>query len=581
MQGAGPPPPRRSLAGGNQGSSALDREKERLTRGFIDGWKDPNTPQVDFSDDSWDREPTEQQVESMKRKVRRMEEADSKAGVQPLQVPPYDLMWLLLTGLFLLVGAPGSGKSFFMSEVLWFLRDRVDFTFGFNPNEDSAQTLKPYTADGAKFPDFDPQKMKDILKHQRYTVMKTLLLGKQIGVEDVEKVPPQYRKFFRLVGIADDCMADPKNINSPLMADLAFNHRHLKILFLISVQYIMSIHPKIRDMIWYGAFFYSGSQKTQMKIMRNACPLWGEDADALYQFRKYFLACTHGGRDPATGHRRNKYCCMFVDYVRDAGTAKERVFVYKARKRMSRFRVGDLALYYYSKYYERPPKTLEELEAEEDEKLEMQRMEAAAANAIAAGRTPLEAATGGNGKKKPKRPPLPGDDDGEEDFLRPIEAAVPVAPENPHRSRHSRHSRHSHGGGGGSGGGHHYSRHHDEAGSRHHHHRRHGSGSHSSRRPRDRDELQTQALRNMSERLRGKPYRDPSRPDPWGGAYQAKRSYERYSERHESKLHRRRERRRQEALQAGPRPSPVPQWNLKNPLQAAAVLPAYDGTIQM
>ena len=341
--------------------------------------------------------------------------------------------------------------------------------------------------------------------------------------------------------------------------------------FIIAVQYIMSIHPKIRDMIWYGAFFYNASQKSQVKIMDNACQLWGAGADALYQFRRYFLACTHGGRDPKTKERRRKHCCMFVDFQRDAATPADRVFVYKARQRPGHFRVGDPAFYYYSKYYERPEKTIEELEAEEADLIEKQRMEAAALNAMAEGKTPFGTLAGGgktSSSKKPIRAPLPGDDEvADNDVARPIETVAPCAPDSPSyapaRGRH-----------GSSTGNRHRERYRERYRDR---------NGHRDPRPVDnRDFNRMAGLRQAAEWSRGRRFRDPQRPDPLSAAYAAHQSYQAYAS---------------QSRRGGAPPPPPPflpgargapaargppvqqqqRWDLHNPLQAAAVLSAYEG----
>ena len=123
------------------------------------------------------RERSDRELAGIRASVQALEQKDAAAGVQPLVIPRYDMNWLMLTGLFIMVGAPGSGKSYLMTEVMWYLRNRVDAVMGFNPNEDSSQTLEPFTPDGLKFGEFDPKKLKEILDYQRRTVKKSLLLA--------------------------------------------------------------------------------------------------------------------------------------------------------------------------------------------------------------------------------------------------------------------------------------------------------------------------------------------------------------------------------------------------------------------
>lgn len=462
-------------------------------------------------------------------------------------VPRYDLTTMKLTGIVMCVGRPGSGKSFFIAEVMWFMRDKLDLVLGFNPSESSSRTLKPFTPDACKYGNFSIPKMERILDFQRECLLEAALLRDQMGLEDVEELPPQYKNFFRVGVIADDCMKEKAKINSPLMVDIAYQHRHLKLLFLVAVQYIMAIHPKIRDCIWYVALFFDPNVKAQAKMMENVCSLWGQGADALWQFRNYYLTCTYGGIDPATGDPRNKHCCMFVDHQR-SGKTKDRIFCYKASPKPPRFRVGRRRLVLGQRYYEKEPLTLLQIKQRQKARLDTIREEAVVRKALENGEIPgaaLQAAGVGSSGKKGKRPPLPGDED-EEDVYVTLQCEDPVDPaaQVPVNGRSS--SRGSSGGGGGM----------------------------------SREEA---LIRSAAEAYRGRRYRHEDRPDPYTAAHREAQAFEvaersrrrrrredRSSSRREDRSSRRED--RSSRREDGNGRSTVVAWDPNNPLQAAAFM---------
>ncbi len=510
--------------GGGAGAGPMGSSSSSVRRARWEEAYGP-TAKVDWNDTSWEKEMyDDRQLEDLEKAMEARERSSPSNGPvkNAPRIPRYDLDLMKLTGIVMCVGRPGSGKSFLIAEIMWYMRDKLDIVIGFNPSESSSQTLKPFTAETCKYKDFDVKKMEQILEFQRECLLEAALYRDQLGLKDVEDLPAKYKNFFRLGVVADDCMKESKKINSPLMVDIAYQHRHLKLLFLIAVQYIMGIHPKIRDCIWYVALFFDPSVKSQAKMMENVCNLWGSGADALWQFRRYFLTCTHGGDDPVTGEPRNKHCCMFIDHQRP-GKAKDRIFVYKATPRPPRFRVGRRDLLLALKFFEKAPPTIAEIKKRQHARLQAIREEAIVRKALENGEMPataLEAAKG----KKPKRPKLPGEDDEDENMFTPLTCENPVAAPPPPSS--------------------------------------------SSTKKRSAEE---EMIRRAAEAYRGRRYRHSDRLDPYSAAKleerayeeeEARREYERRREREQEEYERERRHREREARR--------PKWDMNDPLQAAA-----------
>jgi len=106
----------------------------------------------------------------------------------------------------------------------------------------------------------------NILVHDRLDIDSLVNFSKR------QRLAIQYLENAWAMLIIDDCTDDPKQLRHPLMQNLFKNGRHLRMIFILVLQYCMDILPSIRTSVDYTFILRESSKKNRKKLYENYCP---------------------------------------------------------------------------------------------------------------------------------------------------------------------------------------------------------------------------------------------------------------------------------------------------------------------
>lgn len=130
----------------------------------------------------------------------------------------------------LLIGKRGTGKSVLLEELLWAMRDKVDFSLCFTPTQDSRDMFERHMPSSWIHSDFDGARIEQLCAFQR-------------------SKPTDKKRNVLLV--LDDMAADKRVVRSTGMRDIFFNGRHEHITYISSQQYCLDMPPDLRTNVDY------------------------------------------------------------------------------------------------------------------------------------------------------------------------------------------------------------------------------------------------------------------------------------------------------------------------------------------
>lgn len=220
--------------------------------------------------------------------------------------------------MLLFIGKKGSGKTTLLREIFYHMRDRFDFVV--------ALAGTPAAVD--MFKEFVPNAM----------VYRTINLKAIIKTVQYARILAEKNANRRVLLVMDDCMGDKKLFHDPIFRDIAFNQRHLRLTFAVSMQYCMDFGPDLRTQVDYCFVF-------QENIISNRRRLWEyffgmfEDVDS---FSKILWRCT-----------RN-FECLVLDNTKNTENFADSLYFYKANPNMPPFRLGREVFWMLSEYYAVP-----------------------------------------------------------------------------------------------------------------------------------------------------------------------------------------------------------------------------------
>lgn len=219
----------------------------------------------------------------------------------------------------LIVGKRGCGKSTLLKDLLYHLRDDVDFVMAMCPTMESADMLRSCMPSACVFDRFSPSKVDQLVAMAQHLTA----IGKKRSI----------------ALILDDCMYDRSVLKGASTRTLFFNGRHLGITFIILAQYCMDMSPDLR-----GQVDYLFTMKEN--IIANRMKLW-----------KYLFGCVQNFDDFCAIMDRctQNYECLCLDNTLQSGTVQDCVFWYKASMTIPAFRMGSRVFYSLEDKTKRPP----------------------------------------------------------------------------------------------------------------------------------------------------------------------------------------------------------------------------------
>lgn len=206
--------------------------------------------------------------------------------------------------IILFVGRRGTGKSRLAEDIMYRIKDNVDFGLAMTPTEDTASMLRSHMPDSWVYSAFSCQKIEQMMAMQR----QNIVAGKP-------------RDLFL---ICDDCTYDKKVWRSTAIRDLFLNGRHARITFLMSSQYIMDLTPDLRNNIDYVFCLKQSIIAEKRKLHTYFFGMFEKFDD----FSRVMDRCC------------DNYGCIVLDNTAPTNKLEDCIFWYRSRIDLPPFQIG-------------------------------------------------------------------------------------------------------------------------------------------------------------------------------------------------------------------------------------------------
>lgn len=170
----------------------------------------------------------------------------------------FDCRSMATNSIVTIVGRRGVGKSTLMTDMMYQLRDKIDIAVTMSPTMDSLEVFDDINMQVMNYDHFDLAAIDRIVNTQEEFNKKQ------------KTKPEDQRKPLKCVAIfADDCAFDKKIMGGKTIRNVFMNGRHLNIMFIILVQYVMDITPDLRSQVDYVFLGQEKNVKQRMKLHQN------------------------------------------------------------------------------------------------------------------------------------------------------------------------------------------------------------------------------------------------------------------------------------------------------------------------
>ena len=253
-----------------------------------------------------------------------------------LRVKKFDPETLKPHRIIILVGKRGTGKSVLQRDILYHLRNRLDFGLAMTPTEESCETFREHMPDSWIYSAFSSSKLDAMLSMQREMV--------------------KMKKQRSLFVIMDDCMYDKRILKGVGIRDLFMNGRHLSVTLCNAVQYVMDMGPDLRTQVDYVFAL-------RENIIANKSKLW-----------KYFFGMFEKYEDFARVMDKctANHGCIVMDNTTGSCNVDECIFWYKASLQLPPFKIGKDVYWRLSETYN---KTNEEILEDEIDSFSLHKLQ--------------------------------------------------------------------------------------------------------------------------------------------------------------------------------------------------------------
>jgi hypothetical protein len=213
-------------------------------------------------------------------------------------------------------GKRRSGKTVLVTDILHSKRHVFPCGLVMSGTEESNRYYKSIVPDSFIFGAFDEDK-------------PWKLIGRQKKIKDQDL--PNGKVFVLL----NDCAYDKQHMNSKVLKYLACNSRHLDIMVILTLQYMLDIPPVVRNNVDVLFAFADNNHLNQRKLYDH----YFGNFESIQVFKDVFRACTAN------------YEVLVLNNVAKTGQTEDTVFYYKAATHKP-FRIGHKAFWaYHDKTY--------------------------------------------------------------------------------------------------------------------------------------------------------------------------------------------------------------------------------------
>jgi hypothetical protein len=239
-----------------------------------------------------------------------------------IELKKFDIKSISSDKVCVFIGKRDTGKSFLVKDLLYYHRD-VPCGTVISGTESANSFYSSLVPSIFIHEQFSPDIIFNSLKRQKL-IMKQI--NKDIDTKGKTDIDP--RTFV----ILDDCLYDntwSKDIN---IRNLFMNGRHYKILFIITMQYLLGVPPNLRTNVDYIFIL-------RENIINNRKKLYDHYAGMFPTFEMF---------SQVMDHCTENYECLVIHNNAKSNKLEDQVFWYKAEAHED-FKVGDDSFWEYSK----------------------------------------------------------------------------------------------------------------------------------------------------------------------------------------------------------------------------------------
>ena len=246
-----------------------------------------------------------------------------------VNIKKFDPSKMRPNAIVLLIGKRGTGKSTLLKDLMYHMRDKLDFGLAMSPTEEATSDLASYIPASWIYNNFNADKVELLLEEQRRAARR----GSQ-------------RHVFLML---DDCMYDKKVLKGTNMRNVFMNGRHRKIFFISCQQYIMDMPPELRGQVDYIFALRDPIISNKEKLWKFFFGMFEKFQD----FTQVMDRCTQN------------FDCLVFDSTAKTTNVEDCVFWYRADLHEP-FQMGKPIYSRYDREYERQEDGLGEEEEDDD-----------------------------------------------------------------------------------------------------------------------------------------------------------------------------------------------------------------------
>lgn len=204
----------------------------------------------------------------------------------------------------LAIGKRNTGKTTLMKDIMYHMREKLDFGIAMSPTEDTTEAFSSFVPPSCI-----------------YNMFSNTVLGVMLELQRQQVKKGRYKNMYVLL---DDCMYDKKVMAGVNVRELFMNGRHRKIFFMNSVQYMMDMPAALRSQVDYVFALKENIISSREKLWKFFFGMFEDFRD----FNKVMNSCTQN------------YECIVLDNTSRSNDLSDSIFWYKADPTLPRFRLG-------------------------------------------------------------------------------------------------------------------------------------------------------------------------------------------------------------------------------------------------
>ena len=222
-----------------------------------------------------------------------------------LMLDKFDISSIADDRVVVMIGKRNTGKSFLVKDLLY---HNNNFKVGtvISGTESSNGFYSKIVPKIFIHDEYKPEIIDKIIQRQKMVIKQR---NKDIETFSHSSVDP--RSFL----ILDDCLYDNSWINDKNIRSLFMNGRHLKMFFLITMQYPLGIPPNLRTNIDYVFILRENYRANRKRIYENFAGMF----DSFESFCQVMDQCTED------------YECLVIDNTTKSNKLEDNIFWYKAQ----------------------------------------------------------------------------------------------------------------------------------------------------------------------------------------------------------------------------------------------------------